>query len=153
MSSMDAVISNDVVRARAELAALTTGLANARNEIAAVSNTLIVTRSELAAARNEIAAGSASSPIRSVQRGVALITTPTPPASIGGLTVYVAAVNPAKCMLNVTGFSGYTYDPYAPHQAHAQLTSATTIQLTLAVPIRSGYSSYFYMAWELVEFK
>ncbi len=152
MSSLDPIISADLVRTRAELAAVTTALANARSDIAGVANILNVTRNELAAARNEIAGVGASSVIKSVQRGVAMISPAINPG-VPGLTVYVAAVTPAKCMLNITGMNGLRFEPYTYVPAHAQLTSATTIQLTLSVPAIQGYASNFYLGWELLEFK
>lgn len=152
MSSLDPIISADLVRTRAELAAVATALANARNEITGVANIMNVTRNELAAARNEIAGVGASSVIKSVQRGVAMIL-PTTNPGVSLFTVQVAAVTPAKCMLNITGMSGLRYDPYTYVPAHAQLTSATTIQLMLSVPAIQGYASNYYLGWELLEFK
>nr|WP_216295731.1 hypothetical protein [Delftia acidovorans]MCA1071780.1 hypothetical protein [Delftia acidovorans] len=151
MSSLDPIISADLVRARAELAALSTALASARGDITWIANNLGATRSELAAARNEIAAGTASSPIKSVQRGIATMT-----PSSGGfrtLTVNVAAVNTAKSILNVTGMQGVRYENTTPIPGYAQITSSTTIMFSVGYDLISGYFSPTYWGWELVEYK
>ncbi|MCO5339246.1 hypothetical protein [Delftia tsuruhatensis] len=159
MSSLDPIISADLVRTRAELAAVTTALANARNEIAGVAYVMNVTRNELAAARNEIAgvnvAVGGNSVIKSVQRGVAVIPPVDNPGQ-GSLTVAVAAVNLDKCMLNITGMAGQQNSGSSvvvPVPGYARLTSSTTIQLTLTRNIMYGSSPPFYMCWEIVEFK
>ncbi|ATH13824.1 hypothetical protein CHL79_16025 [Delftia acidovorans] len=152
MSSLDPIISADLVRTRAELAAVTTALANARNEIAGVANVMNATRSELAAARNEIAGVGASSIIKSVQRGV-LELPPYAGGNIDYLDIAVSAVNPARAVVNFGGFNGV----HAPSGVHAAnpimvtLFSATSIRARWTLNMTGMFGMR--VSWELVEYK
>lgn len=151
MSSLDPIISADLVRARAELAAVSTALASARNEIAGVANILNLTRNELAAARNEIAAGAASSPIKNVQRGVGYISKVTNNGT-KSFTLAIAAVNPAKCAINLLGVEGVFTG--VRREGSLRLSSASTLEfwMTDYVYNQPDYSDVRF-SWEVVEYK
>ncbi|MGQ8878806.1 hypothetical protein ACUTR7_14955 [Delftia sp. NA_296.1] len=151
MSSLDPIISADLVRARAELAAVSTALASARGDITWIANNLGATRSELAAARNEIAAGAASSPIKNVQRGVGHISKISS-TGIKSFTLAIAAVNPAKCAISLLGVEGV----FAGNRRDGllRLSSASTLEFWM--------TDYLYnqpdhtdvrFSWEVVEYK
>jgi len=152
MSSLDPIISADLVRTRAELAAVTTALANARNEIAGVANVMNATRSELAAARNEIAGVGASSSIKSVQRGV-LELPPYAGGTIDYLDIAVAAVNPARAIVNFAGFNGVIANNgvQSANPIMLFLFSASSIRARWSV--NSSYGWAMRISWELVEYK
>ncbi|MCG8990628.1 hypothetical protein MI467_27630 [Delftia acidovorans] len=144
MSSLDPIISADLVRTRAELAAVSTALASARSEIAAARN-------EIGLARNEIAAGAASSPIKNVQRGVGYISKVTNSGS-RSFTLAIAAVNPAKCAINLLGVEGFFAD--RRREGSLRLSSATTLEFWMTDPIfNDNVSGDVRYSWEVVEYK
>ncbi|WP_338498018.1 hypothetical protein [Delftia tsuruhatensis] len=152
MSSLDPIISADLVRARAELAAVSTALATARGDITWIANNLGATRSELAAARNEIAAGAASSPIKNVQRGVGYISKVTN-SGIKSFTLTIAAVNPAKCAINILGVEG-SYLSGKPREGSLRLSSATTLEFWMTDYLYNDSThSDVRFSWEVVEYK
>lgn len=135
--SLDAVISADLVKTRAEIAALSSAVAAARNEIAGLNT--------------QVAGGSV---IRSVQRGQ--ITIPMPSSgSTPKLTVNVASVNPIKSVLHYLGNIGIKHYSNSSvfNGAMVALVSATQIEITPTVAPENGYTPGVTVSWELVEFK
>ncbi|MBK0114714.1 MULTISPECIES: hypothetical protein [unclassified Delftia] len=150
MSSLDPIISADLVRARAEVAALTADLSGARSEITWIGNVLNATRSELAAARNEIAAGTASSPIKSVQRGVIVISN----LSVTN-TVNVGWVNLNKCVLRNLGWIGYLAQNGISASNPVMLQMLNNSQIQAEITMTYGTTGIYNgkVSWELVEYK
>jgi hypothetical protein len=130
--SLDAVISADMVKTRAEIAALSSAVAAARNEIAGL-NTQI----------------SGSSIIKSVQRGLITFVTDGPTE----LTISIAPVNPAKSVLHSLGSQGFwqSGETYYPYDTFIQLLSGN--QIKASAYWRSWWWSQAKVSWELVEYK
>lgn len=135
--SLDAVISADLVKTRAEIAALTSSLAAARSAVAELSSQV-----------------NGSTVIKSVQRGRIDI----PAASSGStsrVVVSISPVNPAKAALSYLGSTGVrqwnTEGMF--NGGHVALISGTQIEGNCTLPPWAGAGTGFSMSWELVEFK
>lgn len=135
--SLDAVISADLVKTRAEIAALTSSLAAARSEVAGLSNQV-----------------SGSTAIKSIQRGRIDI-----PANAAGGTsrvvVSISPVNPAKASMTYLGSTGARVwnNESMLNGGTVALISGNQIEGTCTLPPWAGYGTGFSMSWELVEFK
>ncbi|EZP50352.1 hypothetical protein [Delftia sp. RIT313] len=135
--SLDAVISADLVKTRAEIAALNSSLAAARSEVAGLSNQV-----------------SSSTVIKSVQRG----RIDTPANATGGTTrvvVSISPVNPAKASMTYLGSTGVRQwnNEGILNGGTVALISGSQIEGTCTLPPYTGYGTGFSMSWELVEFK
>ncbi|AOV01897.1 hypothetical protein N5K37_15270 [Delftia tsuruhatensis] len=130
--SLDAVISADLLRTRAEITALSTALAAARSEIAGL-NTLMT----------------GNSVIKSVQRGTVSIHYNASDPTI----INIAAVAPSKCLLSFLGSTGYLIS--VPDYSFANLSRLRLLDSTRLEVNRSTwgtYSSPVTLSWEVVEF-
>jgi len=130
--SLDAVISADLVKTRAEIAALSSAVSSARSEIAGLTTQV-----------------NNSSVIKSVQRGIVSIlynaTNPT--------VISIATVNPSKCLVSFLGSTGYYA---ASDSSFANLTRMRLLDSNRIEILRSttgSYTSNVELSWEVVEFK
>jgi|APLak6261704052_1056271.scaffolds.fasta_scaffold00625_3 hypothetical protein len=130
--SLDAVISADLVKTRAEIAALSSAVSSARIEIAGLTTQV-----------------NNSSVIKSVQRGIVSIlynaTNPT--------VISIATVNPSKCLVSFLGSTGYYA---ASDSGFANLTRMRLLDSNRIEILRSttgSYTSNVELSWEVVEFK
>lgn len=149
MSSLDPIISADLVRTRAELAAVSTALASARNEIAGVAAVMNATRSELAAARNEIAGVGASSNVKSIQRGVIELV----PSAYTTTVINVGWVDLNKCTLRTLGYVGVmgSSDNRFSNSVMVKMLNNSQIQAEVTYAGASNVNTR--VSWELVEYK
>jgi hypothetical protein len=135
--SLDAVISADLVRTRAEIAALTSSVAAARSEIAGLNNQV-----------------NGSTVIKSVQRGRIDI-----PAISGGsiprVLVSISPVNPAKASMTYLGSTGVRVwnSEGMFNGGTVALISGNQIEGTCTLGPSISYGSGFSVSWELVEYK
>lgn len=130
--SLDAVISADLVKTRAEVAALSSAVASARNEIAGLTTQI-----------------SGSSIIKSVQRGLITFVVDGPTE----LTINIVPVNPARSVLHNLGSQGFRSigETYYPYDTFIQLSSGNQIKAFAFQP--SWWWSQAKVSWELVEYK
>jgi len=130
--SLDAVISADLVKTRAEIAALGTAVAAARSEIASLNSQV-----------------TGSSVIKSVQRGLITFVAQGPTE----LIINVAPVNLSKSVLRSLGSQGFflSGDVYYPYDTFIQLLSGNQIKASAFQP--SWWWSQAKVSWELVEYK
>ncbi|WP_152683549.1 hypothetical protein [Delftia tsuruhatensis] len=139
--SLDAVISADLVKTRAEIAALGTAVAAARSEISGLNNQL-----------------SSSSTIKSIQRGVIDL------AGSLSKTASIIAVIPGKSALRNLGNTGAfssvssvssdgwaVYYTYASNTVMVELVNGSQIKATTPLATASPYGTQ--VSWELVEYK
>ena len=130
--SLDAVISADLVQARAELAALNSSMAAARSEIAGLSTQV-----------------NSSSVIKSVQRGIVSILSTAPYATV----ISIATVNPSKCLVSFLGSTGYyaMNDISFSNLTRMRLLDSNRIEILKSI---SGAGTVnVELSWEVVEFK
>ena len=126
--SLDAVISADLVKTRAEIAALNSAVVAARSEIASLNVQV-----------------NSNSVIKSVQRGVIEIS-----SSIVENIATITAVNPAKASLQLLGCRGYMYGAGGSSHGMIQLLSPTQVR---AWWTSTSVGESIKISWELVEFK
>lgn len=132
--SLDAVISADLVKTRAEIAALSSAVSSARSEIAGVNIQITST-----------------SVIKSVQRGVISFLASGPNEVI----VNIAAVNPSKSVLSLLGVISYIQSgdgsTAVPNPVMLQLLNENQLKANslFGIPWYSAPKA----SWELVEYK
>ncbi|MEE9872112.1 MULTISPECIES: hypothetical protein [Delftia] len=134
--SLDAVISADLVKTRADIAALSSAVA--------------ATRSEVAGLTIQMSNGSA---IKSIQRGIIIVA---PIEKSIGRTIAVAAVNPSKSQLNLLGICGYGYSSTSIagcFNGRIQLISSTSLEVRFGSYAWTGETTELSCSWELVEYK
>lgn len=137
MSGMEMVISNDLLRARAEIAALNQGIASARAEIAVVKSGVDALGSQVGA----------TSVIKSVQRGLLMIATGTKET-----TINVGAVNMDKSSLQFVGAVGWS-DGSSINAGRIYLISPTQIHAIWSLAAGTGFPGGIQISWELIEYK
>ncbi|MEQ6306637.1 hypothetical protein ABN448_05400 [Delftia acidovorans] len=135
--SLDAVISADLVKTRAE--------------IAAVSNVLAATRNEISGLNTQL---TSNSHIKSIQRGVIDM------GSILTKTVSITAVTPGKSSLKSLGNTGAFYSNVSTSQGTYGVFTSNSVMLELVNGnqikatgiLQTPYYSTL-VSWELVEYK
>ncbi|MHC3432322.1 hypothetical protein [Delftia lacustris] len=130
--SLDAVISADLVKTRAEIAALSSAVASARSEIAGLTTQV-----------------NNSSVIKSVQRGIVSIVSNTPNPTV----ISIATVNPSKCLVSFLGSNGYfaMSDVSFANLTRMRLLDSNRIEILRTVTGSS--TTNVDLSWEVVEFK
>ncbi|CAB5719345.1 Uncharacterised protein [Delftia tsuruhatensis] len=135
--SLDAVISADLVKTRAEIAALSSAVAVARNEISGLNTQL-----------------TSNSHIKSIQRGVIDM------GSVLTRTVSITAVTPGKSSLKNLGNTGAFYSSVFTSQGNNSVFSSNSVMLELVngnqIKATGIVATPYYntlVSWELVEYK
>lgn len=135
--SLDAVISADLVKTRAEIAALSSAVAAALNEIAGLSTQI-----------------SGSSHIKSIQRGVIDMS------SQATKTISITAVTPGKSLLKNLGNTGAFFSSVYTSQGASNVLSSNSVMLELVnsnqIKANGTVQTPYYntlVSWELVEYK
>ncbi|WAT83731.1 hypothetical protein [Delftia acidovorans] len=129
--SLDAVISADLVKTRAEIAALSSAVSSARSEIAGLTTQV-----------------NNSSVIKSVQRGIVSIlynaTNPT--------VISIATVNPSKCLVSFLGSTGYfaMNDVSFSNLTRMRLLDSNRIEILKS--LAGSGTTNVELSWEVVEF-
>lgn len=139
MSSMEMVISSDLVRARAEIAALNQSLADARVEIATVDNRVQWLSSQVAN----------TGAVKSVQRGVVSMSGETPSGS-NSVIVNVSPVTMERTSLHFIGGAAFVSNGYGRF-AYAKLINSSQIQFDWGNQVINATN--ILVSWELVEYK
>lgn len=139
MSGMEMVISSDLVRARAEIAALNQSLAAARTEIATVDNRVQWVSSQVAN----------TGAVKSVQRGVVSMNG-SATTGTDSVIVNVSPVTMERASLHFIGGAAFVSNGYGRF-AYAKLINSSQIQFDWGNQITN--STFISVSWELVEYK
>ncbi|OBY82194.1 hypothetical protein [Delftia sp. JD2] len=129
--SLDAVISADLVKTRAEIAALSSAVLSARSEIAGLTTQV-----------------NNSSVIKSVQRGIVSILSTAPNATV----INIATVNPSKCLVSFLGSTGYfaMNDVSFSNLTRMRLLDSNRIEILKS--LTGSGTTNVELSWEVVEF-
>lgn len=129
--SLDAVISADLVKTRAEIAALSSAVSSARSEIAGLTTQV-----------------NNSSVIKSVQRGIVSILSTAPNATV----ISIATVNPSKCLVSFLGSTGYfaMNDVSFSNLTRMRLLDSNRIEILKS--LTGSGTTNVELSWEVVEF-
>ncbi|WP_333907499.1 hypothetical protein [Delftia acidovorans] len=136
MSSMEMVISSDLVRARSEIAALNLSLAAARAEIATVDNRVQWVSGQVAN----------TGAVKSVQRGVVTMQG----AATDPVIVNVSPVAMERASLQIIGTVGLVRNGYGRF-GYAKLINSS--QLLFDWSYAYNFDLNVLVSWELVEYK
>lgn len=141
MSSMEMVISSDLVRARAEITALNQSLAAARTEIATVDNRVQWVSSQVAN----------TGAVKSVQRGIVSLA---PFANGGPLPELIVNINPVtmdRAVLHLVGAPSWVAGGNCNY-INAHLLNSSQIRFEWGMLFQiSGINCR--ISWELLEYK